>query len=201
MYINLQIMERDIYQQGVSVDSYISRSFEGLEFKSGRVPLFIVDGVLGVVVNGIGLDNAIKKKIDAFLDAELVMGFNPVLSDNKARLNRSRLAHSKFEINIQLRPTNLYDREKSIEYISTVDKLGMEPEELYSVLNKCGLLTINESVIRAVADECEYEDSTSVNITDLFEAKILDFLDGDNWELIKGAKIVFDFIYDTVKKR
>ena len=199
VYINLQIMERDIYQQGTAVDSYVSRVFEGLELKSERVPLFIVDGVLGVVVNGIGLDNAIKKKLDAFPDAELIMGFNPVLSDNKARLNRSRLAHSKFEINIQLRPTNLYDREKSIEYISTVGELGMEPEELYAVLNKCGLLTINESIIRAVADECEYEDTTSVNITDLFESRILEFLDGDTWELIKGAKIVFDFIYDTVE--
>lgn len=197
IYLHLQFMEDEIYQENTTQDQYLNRLFKNLAFSRERIPLFIVDGVLGVVINDNRLDYYIKKEIDRFRSACTVIGFNPVLLDNKLRINRSGLARGKYDVNVSLTPVSLYDKEKCIKYISTIEELEPCAEQLYNTLNSSGLLTVNEKIIRAVSDECEFENSTRINIMDLFETELLDYMDGDRNMLNRGAEIAFEFAYGT----
>lgn len=197
VYLHLQLMEDEIYQLGITAEDYLGKLFNKLEFCKGRIPLFIVDGVLGVVINDNRLDYFIKKEIDRFKGANIIIGFNPVLLDNKLRINRSGIARGRYEVNINFTPVSLYDKEKSITYISTIEDLEPCAEQIYQILNSSGLLTINEKIIRTVTDEYEFENNTNINIMELFETELLDYMDGDRDMLNNGAEIAFEFAYGT----
>ncbi len=197
IYLHLQLMEEEMVQFGESAEDYLAELFGGLQFNRERVPLFIVDGVLGVVINDNRLDYLIKKEIDCFRSASIIIGFNPVVLDNKLRINRSGLARGKYEVNVSLTPVSLYDREKCITYISTVEDIETDAEQLYRILNGSGLLTINEKIVRTVSDEYGFENNPNINIMDLFETELLDYMDGDRDMLHTGAEIAFEFAYGT----
>lgn len=194
VYLHCDIIREQAEQNQITSKQFLETLFNGISFPAGRKPLFIIDGVLNIITGDAQLDYTLKRIVDSYRGACNLLGINQVYGDNQARLNKSGLIRGQYEINLNLTPISLYDKEKCIEYISTIEGLSVEePETAYEILNKSGLLTIDESIVRTV---CNYYDgSNALNIMDIFEIELLDKLYGDREELNAGAAKVYEFAY------
>lgn len=194
LYINCDKI-RDLILEENQIN-VVNDIFTGLHFDEGRTPLFIIDGILNVVTDECRLDFSLKREMEAYEDAVYVIGVNNVFSDNKIRLNKSNFVRSKYELNLNLYPISLYDKDKCIEYISTLEDLPFDSgKDVYHMLNKSGVLSIDERIVRILCEEGDL--SFSGDIVDIFEREILNYLGGDEELLKKGAGIVFDFAYGS----
>ncbi len=192
VYVHCDNIREEIAKRKQSGNIYLEQLFGNVTIPSERRPLFIVDGVMNIVTIEPQLDYDIKRYIDRFRSACNILGINMVFSDNAARLNRSVLSRGKYDINLNLTPISLYDRNKCIEYISTIKELQYNADEAYNILNQSGLLTIDEHVIRLV---CENYDGKSINIMDISEQTLLDEFYGDKESISYCASEIYEFAY------
>lgn len=201
VYLNCDTIRDDLENTGKSVEEYLDAIFKDVQADAGRQPIFIIDGLLNIVADNSKLDYALKKLVDKFYGAKQILGINLVFADNKDRLNKSPLLRNSqdnaFANVLDLSTISLYDREKCIEYISTIKNLPIgDPEEIYNVLNKSGLLSIDENIVRIL---CESYDGHEIpNIMDVFENKMLDYFDGSIEDIRLGAERIFEFAYGSL---
>ena len=199
VYLNCDEIRDDLEKDKETVDSYLEKLFTNAKISEGRIPLFIIDGLLNIIADDNRLDYALKKLIDRYENSKLILGINIVFTDNKERLNKSPLIRTQgysFANILDLSTISLYDKDKCIEYISTLDNLPFDNlEEIYNVLNKSGLLNIDENIVRLI---CENYDGNEVpKIMDVFETKMLDYFDGNIQDIRSGAESIFDFAYGS----
>ena len=192
VYIHCDRIRKDLARRGVSAETYLADLF-GLVRQSDREPLFIIDGVLNIVADNFMLDYAISNFLSSVRQKRTVLGVNTVFEDNRFRINRSKLFRERYAFTETLTPISLYNKEQSILYLSTLDDMPQDysAEEMYQILNRSGLITIDEHVVRVVMENCD----TYQNIMDIFELQISDFLDGNDESLHQGAALVFEFAY------
>lgn len=199
IYLNCDVIRDELENKNTTGEKYLEALFYNTAISEERIPLFIIDGVLNIVADNSRLDYALKKLIDKYDDAKLILGINLVYSDNEYRLNTSpliRTQYNNFANILDLTLISLYDKEKCIEYISTIDNLPINnPEQLYEILNKSGLLSIDETIIRII---CENYYGTKIpKIMDVFENRMLDYFDGSMEDVRCGAELIFEFAYDA----
>lgn len=172
----------------------VADMFSGLKTDETRTPLFIIDGLLNVVTDDFRLDYLIKNEIDKFTKPAFIAGINNVFGDNRIRLNKSSLIKGKYEIVLTLSLISIYEKNKCLDYISTLENLPTDKEETYAILEKSKITSINENVIRILCNEDAY---SNLNLMDMFESEILNRLGGNEDLLSEGADIVFEFAYGS----
>ena len=196
VYLHYDTIRRQIKKSGKTSTEFFNNLFEDVSIQENRYPLFIIDGVLNVIVDNYKIDSSLKRLIDLYSNSHIVLGVNQVFNDNPTRLNRSALYRGNYENVLALSPISLYDKEKCINFIDTLDKLPINgSENIYNLLNKSGLLTIDEEVVRIVCSHCELYKTP--NIMDVFESEILEQFEGTTEQLKYGVKCIFDFAYDV----
>lgn len=174
--------------------NYLDKLFSSVKQEEGRDALFIMDGIRNVVADNFRIDFLLKKIADKYNNVYFIVGKNIVHCDNPIRANKSPFVKNLYEINLNLSPISLYDKEKCYAYISTIKNLPIDdPSEIYKVLDKSGLLTIDENIIRTVCDN--YDGHTIPKIMSVFEEDLLNYLDGDDKMLRQDANIIFEFAY------
>lgn len=194
IYIHCEDLRENISKNQADSEKYIDNLFVGLQCEKNRVPLFIIDGIYDIVFDKYRLDFILKKKMDEYFpDSKLIIGMTQVFSENKIRLNKSTFIRSQYDKIINLFYVSLYDKQKSILYLSTLRNLPYNCDELYDLLNKCGLLSINEQIVKTFCAGYEYDESS--NIMEIFETELLNYLDGDTESLKKSAELMFNFAY------
>jgi len=198
IYLHCEKIRNILELENLTADVYLNNLFKNITVDNGSEPLFIIDGVLNVNADDYKLDYAIKKIIDSFSQSHIILGVNQVYCDNGTRLNRSSLIRGNYENNLNLSLISLHDKDKCLEYITTIEDLPIDSQEqVYELLNKSGLLTINEEIIRIV---CSYYDGTSVpNIMDIFESEILEYFYGSTDDVKVGAAKIFEFAYGVAE--
>ena len=184
---------RNMLMNGKTADQ-IEQLFSDVQQENGRSALFIIDGIRNIVADNYRIDFLIKKISDKFENVHYIIGKNIVHCDNPIRANKSGLAKGRYGIMLNLSPISLYDKEKCYSYISTIKNLPLtDITEIYKILNKSGLLTIDEYLIRTICEN--YDGVNAPRIMNVFEDELLNNLDGDYEMLKRGADIIFEFAY------
>ena len=175
---------------------YLDKLFASVKQEEGRDALFIIDGIRNIVADNFRVDFLLKKISDSYGNAYYIVGKNSIHCDNPIRANKSLLAKNRYEIMLNLSPISLYDKEKCLEYISTIKNLPIEdPSEIYRILYKSGLLNVNEYIIRTICEN--YDGNTVPKIMSVFADELLNRLDGDEDLLQRDANIIFEFAYSN----
>ena len=175
--------------------------FKNIVKDNDRKALFIIDGVSNVVIDNYRIDFNLKKIADHFENVCFIVGRNIVFNDNLIRLNKSFFARGNFVKNLNLTPVSLYDREKCIEYINTIEDLLIDypdidsAEKVFEILSGSGLITVDEHIIRVMC--AAYNGIKKPRIMEVFEEQLLNYLDGDEELLNDDAKLIFDFAYGS----
>ena len=198
IYIHCDNIRNDIYKNNVNAIVYLNNLFNGLSIPQNRRPLFIIDGILNIIADDLRLDYSIRELINQKYSNPIYMvGIMDIFNDNPIRKNKSAFITSKYELEINLSPISLYDRNKCLRYISTISCVDyLDPLEVYNILNSSGLLTIDQFVICKLFDNNDFND---INIKDVFENELLESVSGSYDSLNRGAEFIFNFAYGTSK--
>ena len=193
LYINCDDIRYELDKSGIDASSYMENLFNNVTTRATRTPLLIFDGILSVNVNDYELDCALQQLFDSYSNSHLIIGLNKVFVYDSKLEKRSSLINGQFDNQLNLTPISLYDRDKCIDYINTLENLPIaDSSEIYDILHSIGLITIDEEIVRIV---CDFHDDTAPNIFDIFNAKLNEKFSGKMMDINRGAEYVFKFAF------